>query len=189
MYCIMTIQNWFLRFMFVFTHLYGFVSSNSICLCYFQVKSVRLATLNRARFGVVVQSFLETGMDLFWYFVWLSQSWNEVDKWLGRWFWIICLIWSETSFEDHVTLDLSGQIPSVEDANRRESVLTLPWQEKPLELGIVLLLHLNFFVWYVWKVQGWKINILYLCHGLLCSSLYWGPESWDTSFVCNDIHR
>ncbi|KAG0594075.1 hypothetical protein M758_UG045500 [Ceratodon purpureus] len=53
-----------------------------------EVKSVRLATLNRARFGVVVQSFLET-----------------------------------------------GQIPSVEDANRRESVLTLPWQEKPLELG------------------------------------------------------
>nr|PNR53115.1 hypothetical protein PHYPA_009490 [Physcomitrium patens] len=55
-----------------------------------EIKSVRLATLNRARFGVVVQSFLET-----------------------------------------------GKVPSVEDANRRESVITLPWQEKPLELGIV----------------------------------------------------
>jgi hypothetical protein len=53
-----------------------------------EVKSVRLATLNRARFGVVVKSFLET-----------------------------------------------GQIPSVEDANRREGVLTFPWQEQPLELG------------------------------------------------------
>lgn len=53
-----------------------------------EIKSVRLATLNRARFGVVVQSFLET-----------------------------------------------GQVPSIEDANRRESVITLPWQEKPLELG------------------------------------------------------
>lgn len=31
--------------------------------------------------------------------------------------------------------NLSGQIPSVEDANRREGVLTFPWQEQPLELG------------------------------------------------------
>lgn len=41
--------------------------------------------------------------------------------------------------EDRFNLDLSGQIPSVEDANRRESVLTLPWQEKPLELGKALI--------------------------------------------------
>jgi len=46
---------------------------------------------------------------------------------------------SEISFEGHVIFDLSGQIPSVEDANRREGVLTFPWQEKPLDLGKFLL--------------------------------------------------
>jgi hypothetical protein len=53
-----------------------------------EVKAVRQSTLNRARFGVVVQSFLET-----------------------------------------------GKVPAFEDANRRELVITFPWQENPLELG------------------------------------------------------
>jgi hypothetical protein len=44
----------------------------------------------------------------------------------------------------HVTSNLSGQIPSIEDANRREAVITLPWQEKPLELGKVLASQIGF---------------------------------------------
>ncbi|KAH9550366.1 hypothetical protein CY35_10G068100 [Sphagnum magellanicum] len=54
-----------------------------------EVKAVRLPTLNRARFGVAVHSFLDT-----------------------------------------------GQVPSLEEANKNEGIITLPWaQEKPLELG------------------------------------------------------
>lgn len=29
-----------------------------------------------------------------------------------------------------------GTIPSIEEANRREGIVTLPWQEKSLELGM-----------------------------------------------------
>lgn len=34
-------------------------------------------------------------------------------------------------------LGAAGQVPSLEEANRREGVITLPWQEKPLELGMM----------------------------------------------------
>jgi hypothetical protein len=34
---------------------------------------------------------------------------------------------------------ISGQVPSLEEANKNEGIITLPWaQEKPLELGIFL---------------------------------------------------
>ena len=36
----------------------------------------------------------------------------------------------------YVMMYIVGTIPSIEEANRREGIVTLPWQEKSLELGM-----------------------------------------------------
>ncbi|MCO5588450.1 hypothetical protein L7F22_042406 [Adiantum nelumboides] len=65
------------------------LSCGYLCCSYQEIKSVVLATLNRARFGVVVQSFLN-----------------------------------------------SGQVPSISEGNRQESIFLFPWaKSKPIVLG------------------------------------------------------
>lgn len=68
----------------------------------------------------------------------------------------------------HVALNFLGQIPSIEDANRREAVFTLPWQEKPLELGKVFASQIGLLNLINTKVEVFK----YLVYMTSCSNMY-----------------
>lgn len=63
--------NWFVFFHFLFLLIMEFLLVILLYICnIFQVRSVVLHTLNRARFNVAVETFLKTGaLSVIWYFI------------------------------------------------------------------------------------------------------------------------